>query len=318
MTNLLELKKRMNIPVIGSPMFIISNPKTVIEQCKAGIIGSMPALNARPVSQLDEWLAEITEELDNYNEKNPDNPAAPFAINQIVHRSNKRLEEDMELCEKYKVPIIITSLGAREEVYQQAQGYGGVVLHDVINNMFAKKAIEKGADGLIAVAAGAGGHAGSTSPFALVQEIREWFEGPLALAGAISTGNNILATEVMGADFAYIGSPFIATHEARSVAEYKQAIVEGNADDIVYSNYFTGVHGNYLASSIRASGLDPQNLPESDPSKMDFGGNDGQKAWKDIWGCGQGIGPIKNVQYTKDYIANLEKQYKQAKENMFK
>ena len=318
MTNLMELKNRMSIPVIGSPLFIISNPKSVIEQCKAGIIGSMPALNARPTSQLDEWLAEITEELDSFNKKNPDRPAAPFAINQIVHHSNTRLEEDMELCKKYQVPIVITSLGAREDVYQHTQSYGGVVLHDVIHNRFAKKAIEKGADGLIAVATGAGGHAGSRSPFALVQEIREWFDGPLALAGSIATGDNVLAAEAMGADFAYIGSPFIATHEARSVDEYKQAIVEGTSDDIVYSNYFTGVHGNYLASSIRASGLDPENLPESDPSKMNFGGDAGQKAWKDIWGCGQGIGAVKKIHYTKDYVTQLEEQYKQAKERLLK
>lgn len=318
MINLMELKKSMRIPVIGSPMFIISNPKLVIEQCKAGIVGAMPALNARPSSQLDEWLAEITEELASYNAKNPDQPAAPFAINQIVHRSNTRLEEDMELCKKYKVPIIITSLGAREDVYQETQSYGGVVLHDVINNMFAKKAIKKGADGLIAVAAGAGGHAGPKSPFALIQEIREWFDGPLALAGSIATGGSILAAEAMGADFAYVGSPFIATHEARAVDEYKQAIVEGTSDDIVYSNYFTGVHGNYLAPSIRAAGMDPDNLPESDPSKMNFGGDAGKKAWKDIWGCGQGIGAIKKVQYAKDYVAQLEEQYKQARERLSK
>ncbi|MEK4025865.1 nitronate monooxygenase family protein [Mammaliicoccus sciuri] len=316
MMNLQELKKSMRIPVIGSPMFIISNPKLVIEQCKAGIIGSMPALNARPSSQFDEWLAEITEELAEYNTKNPDRPAAPFAINQIVHRSNERLEEDMETCKKYKVPIIITSLGAREDVYQAAHSYGGVVLHDVINNMFAKKAIEKGADGLIAVAAGAGGHAGPKSPFALIQEIRDWFDGPLALAGSIATGGSILAAEAIGADFAYIGSPFIATEEARAVEEYKQAIVKANSDDIVYSNYFTGVHGNYLAPSIRASGLDPDNLPESDPTKMNFGGDAGQKAWKDIWGCGQGIGVIDQVQSTKDYVAQLEEQYNEAKERL--
>lgn len=316
MMNLQELKKSMRIPVIGSPMFIISNPKLVIEQCKAGIIGSMPALNARPSSQFDEWLAEITEELAEYNTENPDRPAAPFAINQIVHRSNERLEEDMETCKKYKVPIIITSLGAREDVYQAAHSYGGVVLHDVINNMFAKKAIEKGADGLIAVAAGAGGHAGPKSPFALIQEIRDWFDGPLALAGSIATGGSILAAEAMGADFAYIGSPFIATEEARAVEEYKQAIVKANSDDIVYSNYFTGVHGNYLAPSIRASGLDPDNLPESDPTKMNFGGDAGQKAWKDIWGCGQGIGVIDQVQSTKDYVAQLEEQYNEAKERL--
>ena len=318
MINLIELKKSMRIPVIGSPMFIISNPKLVIEQCKAGIVGSMPALNARPSSQLDEWLAEITEELASYNAKNPERPAAPFAINQIVHRSNTRLEEDMEICKKYKVPIIITSLGAREEIYQETQSYGGVVLHDVINNMFAKKAIKKGADGLIAVAAGAGGHAGPKSPFALIQEIREWFDGPLALAGSIATGGSILAAESMGADFAYIGSPFIATHEARAIDEYKQAIVEGTSDDIVYSNYFTGVHGNYLAPSIREAGMDPDNLPESDPSKMDFGGNAAAKAWKDIWGCGQGIGTIKKVQHTKDYVTQLEEQYKEARERLLK
>ncbi|EGQ20999.1 2-nitropropane dioxygenase family oxidoreductase [Sporosarcina newyorkensis 2681] len=318
MINLMELKKSMKIPVIGSPMFIISNPKLVIEQCKAGIIGSMPALNARPSSQFDEWLAEITEELADYNAKNPDRPAAPFAINQIVHRSNERLEEDMETCKKYEVPIIITSLGAREDVYQAAHSYGGVVLHDVINNMFAKKAIEKGADGLIAVAAGAGGHAGPKSPFALIQEIREWFDGPLALAGSIATGGSILAAEAMGADFAYIGSPFIATEEARAVEEYKQAIVDANSDDIVYSNFFTGVHGNYLAPSIRASGLDPDNLPESDPTKMNFGGDAGQKAWKDIWGCGQGIGVIDRVQPTREYVAQLEEQYNEAIERLVK
>lgn len=316
MMNLTELKNTMSLPVIASPMFIISNPKTVIEQCKAGIIGSMPALNARPVSQLEEWLKEITEELADYNAKNPDKPAAPFAINQIVHRSNERLQEDMELCVKYKVPIIITSLGAREEVYEAAHSYGGIVLHDVINNFFAKKAIEKGADGLIAVAAGAGGHAGPKSPFALIQEIREWFDGPLVLGGSIATGGSVLAAEAMGADFAYIGSPFIATEEARAVDEYKQAIVDSNSDDIVYSNYFTGVHGNYLAPSIRAAGLDPDNLPESDPSKMDFGGSAGQKAWKDIWGCGQGIGVIDKVQPTKDYVAQLETEYQQAKERV--
>nr|WP_199093142.1 MULTISPECIES: nitronate monooxygenase family protein [unclassified Sporosarcina] len=316
MMNLVELKKSMSLPVIASPMFIISNPKTVIEQCKAGVIGSMPSLNARPVAQFEEWLIEITEELADYNAKNPTKPAAPFAINQIVHRSNERLQEDMELCVKYKVPIIITSLGAREDVYEAAHSYGGIVLHDVINNMFAKKAIEKGADGLIAVAAGAGGHAGPKSPFALVQEIREWFDGPLALGGSIATGGSVLAAEAMGADFAYIGSPFIATEEARAVEEYKQAIVDATSDDIVYSNYFTGIHGNYLATSIRASGLDPDNLPESDPSKMNFGGDAGQKAWKDIWGCGQGIGIIDKVQPTKDYVAQLAKEYSEAKDKL--
>ena len=297
-------------------MFIISNPKLVIEQCKAGIIGSMPALNARPSSQLDEWLHEITEELETYNAKNPNRPAAPFAINQIVHRTNKRLEEDMEIIMKYKVPIIITSLGAREEINEAAHSYGAIVMHDVINNKFARKAIEKGADGLIAVAAGAGGHAGPKSPFALIQEIREWFDGPLALSGSIATGDSILAAQAMGADFAYIGSPFIATEEARAADEYKQMIVDSTSDDIVYSNYFTGVHGNYLAPSIVKTGLDPNDLPESDPSKMNFD-NSSYKVWKDIWGCGQGIGVINSVMKTKDYVELLEHQYHSARERLF-
>jgi len=299
-------------PVIGSPLFIISNPKTVIAQCIAGVVGSMPALNARPVSQLDEWLAEITETLAAYNKAHPDHPAAPFAINQIVHKSNVRLEEDMALCVKYKVPIIITSLGAREEINQAAHSYGGVVLHDIINNKFAHKAIEKGADGLVAVASGAGGHAGVKSPFALVQEIRQWFDGPLALSGSIASGSAILAALAMGADFAYIGSAFIATEEARASEEYKQSIVDSNSDDIVLSNLFTGVHGNYLAPSIRNAGMDPDNLPESDPSKMDFGG-DKTKAWKDIWGCGQGIGVITKVQSTADLVAQLKREFAEAK-----
>ena len=299
-------------PVIGSPLFIISNPKTVIAQCIAGVVGSMPALNARPVSQLDEWLAEITEALAAHNKAHPDHPAAPYAINQIVHKSNDRLEEDMALCVKYKVPIIITSLGAREEINQAAHSYGGVVLHDIINNKFAHKAIEKGADGLVAVAAGAGGHAGVKSPFALVQEIRQWFDGPLALSGSISSGSAILAALAMGADFAYIGSAFIATEEARASEEYKQSIVDSNSDDIVLSNLFTGVHGNYLAPSIRNAGMDPENLPESDPSKMDFAG-DKTKAWKDIWGCGQGIGVITKVQSTADLVAQLKKEFAEAK-----
>lgn len=299
-------------PVIGSPLFIISNPKTVIAQCIAGVVGSMPALNARPVSQLDEWLAEITETLVAYDKANPDHPAAPFAINQIVHKSNLRLQEDMALCVKYKVPIIITSLGAREEINQAAHSYGGVVLHDIINNKFAHKAIEKGADGLVAVAAGAGGHAGVKSPFALVQEIRQWFDGPLALSGSIANGSAILAALAMGADFAYIGSAFIATEEARASEEYKQSIVDSNSDDIVLSNLFTGVHGNYLAPSIRNAGMDPENLPESDPSKMDFSG-DKSKAWKDIWGCGQGIGAITKVQSTADLVAQLKREFTQAK-----
>lgn len=318
MSNIPSILKNLRIPVIGSPLFIISNPKLVIAQCKAGIVGSMPALNARPVSQLDEWLAEITEELADYNAKNPDRPAAPFAINQIVHKSNDRLEQDMELCVKYKVPMIITSLGAREEVNVAAHSYGGIVLHDVINNKFAHKAIEKGADGLIAVATGAGGHAGSKSPFALIQEIRQWFDGPLALAGSIANGNAILAAQALGADFAYIGSPFIATHEARAQEEYKQAIVECNSDDIVYSNLFTGIHGNYLAPSIRAAGLDPNALPESDPSKMNFGGDGKAKAWKDIWGSGQGIGVIQEVTSAADYINKLHEEYIAAREELLK
>ncbi|MFC5587456.1 NAD(P)H-dependent flavin oxidoreductase [Sporosarcina soli] len=307
--------QNLRFPVIGSPMFIISNPQLVIEQCKAGIVGSMPALNARPATLLDEWLAEITEELAAYNAKNPNRPAAPFAINQIVHKTNDRLEHDMELCVKYKVPIIISSLGAREEIFDTAHSYGGIVLHDIINNTFAQKAIEKGADGLIAVAAGAGGHAGMKSPFALIQEIREWFDGPLALSGSIATGSAILAAQAMGADFAYIGSPFIATHEARASEAYKQAIVDATSDDIVYSNLFTGVHGNYLKPSIRAAGLDPDNLPESDPSKMNFGDRT-VKAWKDIWGSGQGIGAIKEVTSTAEYVDKLYKEYVVARDQL--
>ena len=300
------------LPIIGSPLFIISNPKMVIAQCIAGVVGSMPALNARPAEQLEDWLIEITETLAAYNKANPDKPAAPFAINQIVHKSNDRLEHDMAMCVKYKVPIIITSLGAREDINAAAHSYGGVVLHDIINNKHARKAIEKGADGLIAVAAGAGGHAGVKSPFALIQEIRQWFDGPIALSGAISTGGAVLAAQAMGADFGYIGSAFIATTEARASDAYKQAIVDSNSDDIVYSNLFTGVHGNYLAPSIRAAGMDPENLPVSDPSAMNFGG-DKSKAWKDIWGCGQGIGAIDKVQSTADYVAQLRREYAAAK-----
>ena len=300
------------LPIIGSPLFIISNPKMVIAQCKAGVVGSMPALNARPAEQLEEWLIEITEALAEYNAANPDKPAAPFAINQIVHKSNDRLEHDMAMCVKYKVPIIITSLGAREDINAAAHSYGGVVLHDIINNKHARKAIEKGADGLIAVAAGAGGHAGVKSPFALIQEIRQWFDGPIALSGAISTGGAVLAAQAMGADFGYIGSAFIATDEARAADAYKQAIVDSNSDDIVYSNLFTGVHGNYLAPSIRAAGMDPDNLPESDPSKMNFGG-DKSKAWKDIWGCGQGIGAITSVQSVAAYVEQLKAEYAAAR-----
>ncbi|MBX9817970.1 MAG: nitronate monooxygenase family protein [Burkholderiaceae bacterium] len=303
---------RLPFPVIGSPLFIISNPKLVIAQCIAGVVGSMPALNARPAELLEEWLKEITETLAAYNKANPDKPAAPFAINQIVHKSNDRLEHDMALCVKYKVPIIITSLGAREDINAAAHSYGGVVLHDIINNKHAHKAIEKGADGLIAVAAGAGGHAGVKSPFALIQEIRQWFDGPVALSGSISTGAAVLAAQAMGADFAYIGSAFIATEEARAAQEYKDAIVANDSDEIVYSNLFTGVHGNYLAPSIRAAGLDPANLPESDPSKMNFGGASA-KAWKDIWGCGQGIGSVTKVQPAGEYVAQLKREYAAAK-----
>ena len=302
-------------PVIGSPLFIISNPKLVIAQCIAGVVGSMPALNARPAAQLEDWLIEITEALAAHNAAHPESPAAPFAINQIVHKSNDRLEHDMALCVKYKVPIIITSLGAREDINAAAHSYGGVVLHDVINNKHARKAIEKGADGLIAVATGAGGHAGVKSPFALVQEIRQWFDGPLALSGSMSTGGAVLAAQAMGADFAYIGSAFIATEEARADQAYKQAVVDCNSDDIVYSNLFTGVHGNYLAPSIRAAGLDPEHLPESDPSKMNFGGASA-KAWKDIWGCGQGIGPITKVQPAGEFVAQLKREYAEARQRL--
>jgi nitronate monooxygenase len=303
------------LPIIGAPLFIISNPKLVIEQCKAGVVGSMPALNARPAAQLDEWLAEITETLAAYNKANPDKPAAPFAINQIVHKSNDRLDHDLEMCARYKVPIVITSLGARTDVNDAVHAWGGVVMHDIINNFFARKAIEKGADGLIAVAAGAGGHAGVKSPFALIQEIRQWFDGPVALSGSIASGGAVLAAQAMGADFAYIGSAFIATTEARAVDGYKEAIVAGSSDDIVYSNLFTGVHGNYLKASITAAGLDPDNLPESDPSKMNFGG-DAKKAWKDIWGCGQGIGAIQSVQPAGEMIARLVREYEIAKRRL--
>ncbi|WP_448251943.1 NAD(P)H-dependent flavin oxidoreductase [Ottowia oryzae] len=316
MSKLPAVLQRLKFPVIASPLFIISNPKLVIAQCTSGVVGSMPALNARPAAQLDEWLAEITEALAAWDKANPDNPAAPFAINQIVHKSNDRLEHDMQLCAKYKVPIIITSLGAREDVNQAVHSWGGVVMHDVINNVFAHKAIEKGADGLIPVAAGAGGHASVKSPFAMVQEIREWFDGPVALSGAIATGGAVLAAQAIGADFAYIGSAFIATEEARAVDGYKQMIVESNSDDIVYSNFYTGVHGNYLKGSIRNAGMDPDNLPESDPSKMNFGSGDGSnsaKAWRDIWGCGQGIGHVRQVVPAAELIARLKREYAEAR-----
>ena len=309
------LSNRLTVPVIGSPLFIISNPKMVIAQCKAGIVGSFPALNARPPAQLDEWLAEVTETLAAYNEDNPLTPAAPFAVNQIVHKSNARIEQDLLLCQKYKVPIIITSLGARTELNQAVHDWGGYTLHDVINNAHARKAIEKGADGLIAVAAGAGGHAGTLSPFALVQEIRQWFKGLVVLSGSIATGGAVLAAQAMGADLAYIGSAFIATTEARASDAYKLAIVDGQASDIVYTNLFTGVHGNYLKASIAAAGLDPEHLPESDPSQMNFGGDaaDAKKAWKDIWGCGQGIGAVDRISSCADRIEQLAREYRLAK-----
>lgn len=313
MSNLPPVLANLPFPAVGAPLFIISNPKLVIAQCTAGIVGSMPALNARPAEQLEDWLAEITEGLAAHNAKHPDQPAAPFAINQIVHRSNDRLEHDMALCEKYKVPIVITSLGAREDVNKAVQGWGGIVLHDVINNRFAHKAIEKGADGLICVAAGAGGHASVKSPFAMIQEVREWFDGPLLLSGSIASGGAILAAQAMGADLAYIGSPFIATHEARAVDEYKQMIVNSNSDDIVYSNFYTGVHGNYLKGSIENAGMDPDNLPEADPSKMNFGGGGEKRAWRDIWGCGQGVGAIREVVPAAELVARFRKEYETAK-----
>ncbi|MDN2568127.1 nitronate monooxygenase family protein [Aquibium sp. A9E412] len=300
------LKKNLRLPVVAAPMFIISHPPLVLAQCKAGIVGSFPALNARPAEQLDDWLAEIGETLA------ADAGAAPFAVNQIVHRSNTRLDHDLEACVKHKVPIVITSLGAVEEVNQAVHGYGGIVLHDVIHDRHARKAIEKGADGLIAVAAGAGGHAGTLSPFALVQEIRQWFDGPLLLSGAIAHGGAVLAAQAMGADMAYIGSPFIATREARAVDAYKQMIVESRAADIVYSNLFTGVHGNYLKGSIRAAGMDPDALPDSDPTKMNFGA-DKTKAWKDIWGCGQGIGAVDAVVGAGALVDRLAREYEAAR-----
>ena len=309
-----QILKNLRLPVIAAPLFIISNPKLVVAQCKAGVIGSMPALNARPREQLEVELKFITEELDKYNQENPDFPAAPFAINQIVHRSNERLMHDVELCVKYKVPITITSLGARVELNDAMHSVGGITLHDVINNRFAKKAVEKGADGLIAVAAGAGGHAGRLSPFPLISEIRNWFDGPLALSGAIASGDAILAAEAMGADFGYIGSAFIATHEARADDRYKQMIVDSAADDIIYSSLFTGVHGNYLAPSIKAAGMDPNNLPEGDISTMDFDNWDKKpKAWKEIWGCGQGIDAVKSVLTVDDLVSRLQSEYLKAK-----
>lgn len=305
---------RLRLPVIGSPLFIVSGPDLVIAQCKAGIVGSFPALNARPQAQLDEWLHRITEELAAWNAANPDRPSAPYAVNQIVHRSNDRLMADLATCEKWKVPITITSLGAQTELNDAVHGWGGITLHDIINDRFARKAVEKGADGLIPVAAGAGGHAGVQSPFALVQEIREWFDGPIALSGAIGHGRSVLAAQACGADLAYIGSAFIATTEANAVDGYKDAIAQGRAADIVYSDLFTGVSGNYLRGSIAAAGLDPDNLPKGDLKTMDFGsgGNTGAKAWKDIWGSGQGIGAVKQVGSVADFVAKLEAEYRDA------
>lgn len=303
---------RLRLPVIGAPLFIISNPDLVLAQCKAGVVGSFPALNARPAALLDEWLDRIVSESAEHTRRHPERPAAPFAVNQIVHRSNTRLEQDLALCVKYRVPIVITSLGAREDVNQAIHAYGGIVLHDVINLVHAHKAIDKGADGLIAVAAGAGGHAGALSPFALIQEIREWWPGPLALSGAIANGGAVLAAQAMGADFAYIGSAFIATREANAVAAYKQAIVDGSAADVIYTNLFTGVHGNYLRASILQAGLDPDNLPTSDPSKMNFGDSTA-KAWRDIWGVGQGIGAIHDIPEAGTLINRLEREYNEAR-----
>tara|TARA_R110000772_G_scaffold141114_8_gene250583 strand:+ start:6185 stop:7150 length:966 start_codon:yes stop_codon:yes gene_type:complete len=312
------LKEKLRLPAVAAPMFIVSNPDLVIAQCKAGIVGSFPALNARPAEQLDVWLEKITRELAAWDAEHPETPAAPFAVNQIVHGSNDRLQHDLEMCVKYKVPIVITSLGAKEMVNEAVHSYGGIVLHDIINNRFARKAIEKGADGLIAVAAGAGGHAGPLSPIALIQEIREWFDGPLLLSGSIATGDAILAAQAMGADLGYIGSAFIATQEANAEQAYKQAVVDHGAADIVYSNLFTGVHGNYLRPSIEAAGLDPDNLPESDPSAMNFGsgGNSDAKAWKDIWGCGQGIGAVKEILPAGELVARLQREYAAARERL--
>jgi nitronate monooxygenase len=309
------LRDRLRLPVIGSPLFIISNPDLVIAQCKAGIVGSFPALNARPISMLDEWLHRITEELDAWDRDHPETPSAPFAVNHIVHKSNDRLEQDVELSTKWKAPIVITSLGAQTPVNDAVHSYGGVVLHDVINDRFARKAIEKGADGLIPVASGAGGHAGHLSPFALIQGLREWFDGPIALSGAIAHGRSVLGAQAMGADLAYVGSAFIATQEANANPAYQQMIVESSGEDITYTNLFTGVHGNYLTPSIIAAGLDPANLPVSDASAMNFGsgGNSKAKAWRDIWGCGQGIGAVKDIPSAADLVARLSAEYEEAK-----
>lgn len=308
------LSRRLRLPLVAAPLFIISTPELVIAQCKAGIVGSFPALNARPAAQLEQWIERITRELAEHDRLHPERPSAPFAVNQIVHRSNERLEQDMAVCVRHKVPIIITSLGARPEINQAVHSYGGIVLHDVINNKFAHKAIDKGADGLIAVAAGAGGHAGTLSPFALVQEIRQWFDGPLLLSGSIASGSSILAAQAMGADLAYIGSAFIATREANAVDGYKQMISQASADDIVYTNLITGVHGNYLKPSLQAAGLDPENLPSSDPSQMNFGSDRQRpKAWKEIWGCGQGIGVLDHVSKAEALVARFAREYREAR-----
>ncbi len=311
------LKDNLKLPLVGAPLFIISNPDLVVAQCTAGVIGSFPALNARPQDQLAQWLDDIEARIDAHNQANPDNPAAPYAVNQIVHRSNDRLQQDMEVCVKYKVPVVITSLGAREDIYEAVHSYGGIVLHDVINDFFARKAIAKGADGLIAVAAGAGGHAGTLSPFALIQEIREWFDGPLLLSGAIANGHSLLAAQAMGADMGYAGSAFIATSEARAISGYKEAIANCRSEDIVYTNLFTGVHGNYLRPSIEAAGMDPDNLPESDATKMNFGSNrEKPKAWKDIWGCGQGIAAIDAVVSTAELVARWQTEFSKARSEL--
>ncbi|MEM7678788.1 MAG: nitronate monooxygenase family protein [Myxococcota bacterium] len=309
-----KILQNLSVPAIGAPMFIVSTPKLVIAQCKAGIVGSFPSLNARPASQLDEWLSEIKEALAAHDAAHPDRPAAPFAVNQIVHRSNARLEEDLAMCVKHKVPIMITSLGARPEVYEAAHSYGGIVFHDVINQRFAHKAVDKGADGLILVAAGAGGHAGTVSPFALVQETRRWYDGPLLLSGCIATGGAVLAALAMGADLAYIGSAFIATEEANAVDDYKRMIVECEAEDIVFSDVFSGVHGNYLKPSIARAGIDPDDLLNAEKTKMDFAAfTSGSKAWKDIWGCGQGIGAVDAVTTVEARVARLREEYAAAR-----
>jgi nitronate monooxygenase len=310
------LRDRLRLPIIGSPMFIVSTPDLVIAQCKAGIVGSFPALNARPAPVLAEWLERITRELHDHDRAHPTRPSAPFAVNQIVHKSNDRLPQDLDLCVKFKVPIIITSLGAREDLNEAVHEYGGIVLHDVINQKFARKAIEKGADGLILVAGGAGGHAGTLSPFAFVQETRQWFDGPIALSGAIASGQSVLAAQAMGADLGYIGSAFIATEEANAAQAYKDGIVAGRAEDIVYTSLFTGVHGNYLRQSIVDAGLDPDQLPQGDPTKMNFGSTREAKAWRDIWGSGQGIGAVHKVEKVADFVDRLEREYVAAKDRL--